>query len=141
MSKSSTNSNVVSLARPLPHQTLELDQDKRLRGPDAPVREVPDAAELAAGREGMRRRAVSWTKESAQLRCASVRLGNRQTVHLLVEKLGGTGWDWQVWVQGVWIWSRYGVAGTAENAKEQAEQAFVSMMRSDASSDAFLGPN
>ena len=126
MHESSTSSNVVCLARQLPHQGSELDE--RLRGPGAAVLETPDAVEFAAGRERMRRRAVGWTRESVHLRCASVRLGNRQTVHLLVEKLGGTGWDWQVWVQAGWTWSRYGMAETAEDAKKQAERAFASLL-------------
>ena len=135
------NSVIVRLARPRPHHASKLERDGRPRGQDAAVRKAPGSIVLAAGRERARGRGVNWTGSSTQLRCATVRFGSRQTVHLLVEKLGETGWDWHVWVQAGWTWARYGLAGTAEHAREQAERALVGLMRSDTDGNVPLGLN
>ena len=137
MNRFLVNSVVVRLARQPPCHGSKLEPDNRPRSQDATFPGVPNAAK----RERARGRAVSWTGGSTHLRCATVRLGNRQTAHLLVERLGGAGWDWHVWVQAGWTWARYGLAETAENAREQAERALVGLMRSDADGNAPLGPN
>lgn len=62
-------------------------------------------------------------------------------VHLMVERLGETGWDWHVWVQAGWTWACYGLAETAESAKEQSEWALAGLMRSDADGNAPLCPS
>ena len=141
MRKFSINSIVVRFARHPPHRGSGLERDERLRSQDATVPKAPNAVGLAIGPEQLRGRAINWTRESTQLRCATVRLGNRRTVHLLVEGLGETGWDWHVWGQAGWTWARYGLAETAEHAREQAEQALVGLMRSSTNDDAPLGPN
>lgn len=137
MRKLSTNSVVVRLAGQPPHRGSELERDEQLCGQEAAVPEAPNAVGLAIGPGQLRGRAISWTGESTQLRCATVRLGNRRTVHLLVERLGETGWDWHVWGQAGWTWARYGLAETAE----QAEQALVGLMRCSTNDNAPLGPN
>ena len=141
MRKSPTNNGVVRLAGPLPHHGSKLEQDERLRGPDATVLKAPNVVELAAGRERARRGALTWTGEGTQLWYATVRLGTRRTVHMLVERLGGAGWDWHVWVRAGPTWSRYGLAKTAKCARKRAERALMGLMRSDAGGDAPLGPN
>ena len=85
--------------------------------------------------------AIGWTGEGTQLQCATVRLGNRRTVHLLVERLGETGWDWHVWVRAGWTWARYGLAETAEHARGQAEGALVGLIRSDKDGTTLLSSN
>ena len=136
-----TNSVAVRLARQPSHHGSGLERDERLRSQDVANPKASDAAKLAAGHERLCGRAIGWTKEGTQLQCATVRLGNRRTVHLLVERLGETGWDWHVWVQADWTWAHYGLAETAENAREQAEGAFVSLMCSDTDGTALLSTN
>lgn len=58
-----------------------------------------------------------------------------------MERLGETGWDWHVWVRADLIWARYGLAETAEHAKEQAERTLAGLMRSDTGGTALLAPN
>ena len=102
---------------------------------------MPNVVELATGRERARGGVVGWTEGNARLQCATVQFGHRLVVHLVVEELGKTGWDWHVWVQAGWTWARYGLAETAENAREQAEWALAGLMRSDADGNAPFCPN
>lgn len=140
MQKSSTE-KIFCLARRLPYRGSELEQDRQLHCQGASVLEVPNAVELAAGHGRTRGQAISWAGESTQLQCATVRLGSGRAVRLLVERLGETGWDWHVWVQASWIWARYGLTETAEQAREQAERTLVGLMRSDVGGTALLAPN
>ena len=138
MRKCSTNSVVVRPARRPSHHGSGLERDERLRSRDVANPEAADAAELAAGHERLCGEAIGWTGEGTQLQCATVRLGNQRTVHLLVERLGETGWDWHVWVRAGWTWARYGLAETAEHAREQAEGALVGLIRSNTNGTALL---
>lgn len=68
---------------------------------------------------------VNWTSESVGLHMAECRLGAGVVVHLLVERLGDFGWDWQVWDPAQCVRADCGVANTLETAKVRAELAVI----------------
>lgn len=140
MCKDSTK-KTVCLVRQTLHHGSELEQSRQFSCRDASVLEVDNAVELAAGHGQTHGWAIGWAGESTQLQCATIRLRNGRAVRLLVERLGEAGWDWHVWVQAGWTWARYGLAETAEHARNQAEQALVGLMRSDTGGTALLGPH
>jgi len=51
-------------------------------------------------------------------------LGARGTLHMQVDSLGESGWDWHVWEQLGRGQQRYGLADTLDEAKAKAEDAF-----------------
>lgn len=67
--------------------------------------------------------AVSWTSEGTGFHMAECRLGAGVIVHLLVERLGDLGWDWQVWDPMQCLRADCGVTDTLDAAKVQAELA------------------
>ena len=50
-------------------------------------------------------------------------LGGCDALHLQVESLGESGWDWNVWEQFGCVRQRYGLADSLTDAKEKAEAA------------------
>ena len=46
----------------------------------------------------------------------------------VVESLGGAGWDWHAWETDGRVQPRYGVAGTLDQAREQADQALADLL-------------
>ncbi|MGI4953036.1 MAG: hypothetical protein ACRYGM_14635 [Janthinobacterium lividum] len=67
---------------------------------------------------------VVWVCEHDDMYSAEIEAGPCHTVHLQVEDLGDTGWDWHVWDRAAHVQQRYGLADTASQAQAQAEAAF-----------------
>ena len=68
---------------------------------------------------------VSWVTDEGELYTARTSLGPERVIHLAVESLGETGWDWHVWDGAVRGHQRYGLADTLEQAQAKAEGALV----------------
>jgi len=71
---------------------------------------------------------VVWIRESTQTYVAETVVDPQHKVHLQVEDLGNSGWEWHVWDTGARLPARYGVANDADQAKGQAEAAFGMML-------------
>ena len=66
---------------------------------------------------------LDWKLEDHELLSAQAPLGHYGLLHLAVESLAGTGWDWHVWDNARRVAPRYGVAETMAGAKQRAELA------------------
>ena len=71
---------------------------------------------------------VVWVREHADMYSAEIVADQCCKLHLLVEGLGDTGWDWHVWDTTGRLQQRYGLADTAAQAKAQAEAALGLMI-------------
>lgn len=69
---------------------------------------------------------VNWTSDDEGFHTAECALGEDVAVHLLAERLGEHGWDWQMWDPTGYCRMQYGVADTLAEAKALAEFALVS---------------
>ena len=69
--------------------------------------------------------AVSWVTDEGELHTAQSSIGSERVIHLAVESLGETGWDWHVWDGAVRGHQRYGLADTLDQAKAKAEAALA----------------
>lgn len=69
---------------------------------------------------------VQWVTDDGEVHHAEQRLsvpGNAAVLHMQVESLGESGWDWHVWEQSGRGQQRYGLADTLDEAKAKAEGA------------------
>ena len=66
---------------------------------------------------------VGWVCEHEDLHSAEIAMCWEGRLHLLVESLGDTGWDWHVWDRDGLAQERYGLADSLEDAKARAEAA------------------
>ena len=71
---------------------------------------------------------VVWVREHDDMYSAEVLIPRGRKIHLLVEGLGDTGWDWHVWDTGIGFQQRYGLADDADQARAQAETALSLLM-------------
>jgi len=71
---------------------------------------------------------VVWVREHDDMDSAELAADQHHKVHLLVEDLGDTGWDWHVWDAHVRFQQRYGMADSVAQAKAQAEAALSLML-------------
>ena len=69
--------------------------------------------------------AVGWVTDEGELYTAQISIGSERVIHLAVESLGETGWDWHVWDGAVRGHQRYGLADTLEQAQAKAEIALA----------------
>jgi len=69
---------------------------------------------------------VQWVMDESEVHHAewplSVR-GNVVVLHMRVESLGESGWDWNMWEPSGCVRQRYGLADTLDEAKAKAEGA------------------
>ncbi len=66
---------------------------------------------------------VHWMTDEDGLHYAARLLGARGTLHMQVDSLGESGWDWHVWEQSGHGQQRYGLADSLPEAKARAESA------------------
>ncbi len=66
---------------------------------------------------------VEWETAEGEVHRAERTLGGCDALHLQVESLGESGWDWHVWEQSGRGQQRYGLADSLTDAKEKAEAA------------------
>ncbi len=69
---------------------------------------------------------VQWVTDEGKVHRAERPLSVRGSVvvlHMQVESLGESGWDWHVWEQSDRVRQRYGLADTLDEAKAKAEGA------------------
>lgn len=71
--------------------------------------------------------AVSWVTDEGDLYTAQTSIGSKRVIHLTVESLGETGWDWHVWDGAVRGHQRYGLADTLDQAQAKAEAVLADM--------------
>ncbi len=72
---------------------------------------------------------VHWMTDGDGLHYAAQLLGARGTLHMQVDSLGESGWDWQVWEQLGRGQQRYGLADTLAEAKSKVEGALAVLTR------------
>jgi len=72
---------------------------------------------------------VHWMTDGDELHYAARLLGARGTLHMQVDSLGESGWDWHVWEQLGRGQQRYGLADTLAEAKSKAEGALAVLTR------------
>jgi hypothetical protein len=72
---------------------------------------------------------VHWMMDGDGLHYAARLLGARGTLHMQVDSLGESGWDWHVWEQLDRGQQRYGLADTLDEAKAKAENALDGLAR------------
>jgi len=72
--------------------------------------------------------AMDWVSDEGEVYSAERWLGARGTIHLTVESLGETGWDWHIWDTAGGVQQRYGLADTLEEAKAKAERALLDII-------------
>ena len=89
-------------------------------GHDSEARLSPFKAERVSA-------ALEWQVTGEDLRSAEARLDIGGVVHLSVECLGSTGWDWLVWDSSCQALPRYGLAGTEGAAKRRAEASMLDL--------------
>ncbi len=66
---------------------------------------------------------VTWVLEDGDLHTGQRALGMAGALHLAVESLGESGWDWHVWDMSRQVRQQYGLADTLTIAKHKAEAA------------------
>lgn len=66
---------------------------------------------------------VHWMTDGDGLHYAGRLLGACGTLHMQVDSLGESGWDWHVWEQSGRGQQRYGLADSLAAAKARAEAA------------------
>ena len=67
-----------------------------------------------------------WVTDEGEAHHAEQQLNVRGSVvalHMQVESLGESGWDWNVWEPSGCVRQRYGLADTLDEAKARAEGA------------------
>jgi len=67
---------------------------------------------------------VVWIRGNGQTYVAETAVDPLHKVHLQVEDLGNSGWEWHVWDTGARLPARYGISNNADQAKSQAEAAY-----------------
>ncbi len=72
---------------------------------------------------------VNWMTDGDGLYYAARLLGARGILHMQVDSLGESGWDWHVWEQLGRGQQRYGLADTLAEAKSKAEGALAVLTR------------
>jgi hypothetical protein len=72
---------------------------------------------------------VTWVLEDGNLHMGQRALGVAGVLHLAVESLGESGWDWHVWDMSRQVRQQYGLADTLTEAKRKAEAAAELMMQ------------
>ena len=72
---------------------------------------------------------VTWELEDGSLHVGQRALGVAGVLHLTVESLGESGWDWHVWDMSRQARQQYGLADTLTEAKRKAEVAAELMMQ------------
>ncbi len=72
---------------------------------------------------------VLWETDEGEVHHAVRMLGGRGALHLQVESLGESGWDWHVWEQSGHGQQRYGLADDLPAAKAKAEAALDALAR------------
>lgn len=71
---------------------------------------------------------IVWISEDGEVYSAKRLMGAKGTLHLAVESLGETGWDWHVWDTAGCVRQHYGLADTLEEAKAKAERALLDII-------------
>ncbi len=69
---------------------------------------------------------AQWVTDEGEAHHAEQQLNVRGSVvvlHMQVESLGESGWDWNVWEASGCVRQRYGLADTLDEAKARAEGA------------------
>ena len=69
--------------------------------------------------------AVNWVTNEGELYTAQTIIGPERAIHLAVESLGDSGWDWHVWDATLRGRQRYGLADTLDHAQAEAEAALA----------------
>ncbi len=64
---------------------------------------------------------VHWMTDEDGLHYAAGLLGSRGTLHMQVDNLGESGWDWHVWERLGRGQQRYGLADSLPEAQARAE--------------------
>lgn len=72
---------------------------------------------------------LCWERHDEWVQSATGRCGAEEGLRALVQGLGGTQWDWQVWDERQRAPQCYGVTGTLEEAKAKAERAWAKMAK------------
>ena len=73
---------------------------------------------------------AQWVMDKGKVHYAEQQLsvrGNIVVLHLQVETLGESGWDWNVWEPSGYVRQRYGLTNTLDEAKARAEGALDSL--------------